>query len=346
MDNKGKKQLCVGVVGSGAIAQKRHIAELYANPNVEKIVLAAIDEKRATELAQKYNILKLYLGEKSYKELAEDKEVDAVIICTPHVLHAEQSIYCLEHGKHVLVEKPMATNLSDAQRMMDAAEKNKRVLIVGHHRRLQNCYRQAKAILDSSLLGKPRTVRALLKQPGPIEWAPGSTWFFNEPEKGGGVLLDLGIHMADTVLWLLDDSPVRCCSAVNDVCTFYESAFSLVTLKSGVNVCIDVSWGTFAEEKGVKIYCDKGIVCVDEYSEHPVALTMWEPLKSKASFSVQEHLMNVENEPHLGVVDHFINGILENIDTKQSVKYSYDALKVVLASWKSNVEKKVIELFD
>jgi UDP-N-acetylglucosamine 3-dehydrogenase len=340
--NNGK--LLVGVVGSGAIAQKRHICELAENPFVDGIVLSAIDEIRAKELAGKYPIKKIYIGEHSYKDLAANKEVDAVIICTPHVLHAEQSIFSLTHGKHVLVEKPMATKLEDGQQMMDDAANNQVILMVGHHRRFQNCYRLGKEILNSGLLGNPRTVRALLKQPGPIEWSPGSTWFFNEPDKGGGVLLDLGIHMADIVFWLLDNEPVRCYSTVNDVATFYESAFSEITLKSGVNVVLDVSWGTFHAEKGVSIYCEKGVLYIDEYAKSPVSIVYWSPLKAEAAFTVQPHRMNSEQEPNFGVVDYFIDSILKNRDMKISTRYSFDALQVVLASWQSHVTKKAIEL--
>jgi predicted dehydrogenase len=340
--NNGK--LLVGIVGSGAIAQKRHICELAENPFVDGIVMAAIDEPRAKELAAKYPIKKLYIGENSYKDLAVNKEVDAVIICTPHVLHAEQSIFLMSNGKHVLVEKPMATRLEDAQQMINTAADNQVILMVGHHRRFQNCYRLGKEVLKSGLLGNPRTVRALLKQPGPIEWAPGSTWFFDEPDKGGGVLLDLGIHMADIVFWLLESEPERCYSTVNDVATFYESALAEITLKNGVNVVLDVSWGTFRAEKGVKIYCEKGVLCIDEFAKSQVSVVYWSPVKAEAEFSVQQHRMNLEQEPDFGLVDYFVESVLEKRDLKKSTKYSFDALKVVLASWKSHVTKNAIEL--
>lgn len=337
-------KLVVGVIGSGAIAKKRHICELTENLNVERIVLAAIEEKQANLLADKYPISQLFIGDQSYKDLASNDEVDAVIVCTPHVFHAEQAIYCMQKGKHVLVEKPMATRLQDAQDMVDAADANKVILMVGHHRRFQNCYRLGKEILDSGILGHPRTARALLKQPGPIEWAPGSTWFFDEPEKGGGVLLDLGIHMADIVFWLLDSEPERCYSTVNDLSTYYESAQSEITLTNGVNVYIDVSWGTFKVEKGVKIYCEKGILTIDEYANSPVSVTLWSPLKGDADFSVQKHSLNMEQEPNFGVVNYFVESVLEKRNLKKSTKYSFDALKVVLASWDSCVNKNVIEL--
>jgi len=119
------------------------------------------------------------------------------------MLHAEQTVSALNAGKHVLVEKPMAISMKETHQMKDAALRNNKILLVAHHRRHQNCYVFGKYLLDSGLLGRIYSISCELKQPGPIEWAPHATWFYGE---GGGVILDIGIHMVDTLVWYCRDT--------------------------------------------------------------------------------------------------------------------------------------------
>ena len=99
-------KLKVGVIGCGSIAQHRHIPEYLWNNQVELVALCDINEERATEIAEKYQVQAFT----DYKELLKMEELDAVSVCTPNYLHAPISIDALNAGKHVLCEKPMATS--------------------------------------------------------------------------------------------------------------------------------------------------------------------------------------------------------------------------------------------
>src|SRR5947209_17773538 len=121
-----------GIIGCGAIAQRRHIPECVANPESKLAALADPVKERVDELAAKYGA-KAYTD---YKEMLRDPGIDAVVVCGPNALHAQQSIDALSAGKHVLCEKPMATTREDAKAMLAAAKKNKKFLMIGLNQRL------------------------------------------------------------------------------------------------------------------------------------------------------------------------------------------------------------------
>ncbi len=116
---KEGRVLKIGIIGVGAIAQRSHI------PNFQKVngaeILAVCDpiERKAKLVAEKWGI-KYYFT--NYKDLLSLDELDAVSVCTPNYFHAPITIDACDKGKHVLCEKPIATTLEDAQRMIDAAK--------------------------------------------------------------------------------------------------------------------------------------------------------------------------------------------------------------------------------
>src|ERR1041385_4775263 len=109
-----------GIIGCGAIAQRRHIPEANANPDSRVVALADPSPGRAEELGKRLE----GKGDTDYKEWLKSPEVDAVVVAGPNTLHAQQSIDALNAGKHVLCEKPMATTRKDAEAMSKTAERS------------------------------------------------------------------------------------------------------------------------------------------------------------------------------------------------------------------------------
>src|SRR6202167_5148909 len=121
-----------GIIGCGAIAQRRHIPECVANANSKLVALADPAANRVAELAVKYSATAFA----DYNEMLQKADIDAVVVAGPNALHAQQTIDALNAGKHVLCEKPMATTREDAKAMIAAAEKNKKFLMIGLNQRL------------------------------------------------------------------------------------------------------------------------------------------------------------------------------------------------------------------
>ena len=132
-----------------------------------------------------------------WRAVLERDDVDAVDICSPNALHAEMAIAAAQAGKHVLVEKPIAVTLAEADAMIDAAASAGVVLMAAHNVRFAAPYAAAASAVATGMLGEIVGVRAAFGHAGPQAWAPASTWFREPGVAGGGALLDLGIHVAD-----------------------------------------------------------------------------------------------------------------------------------------------------
>jgi 1,5-anhydro-D-fructose reductase (1,5-anhydro-D-mannitol-forming) len=142
--------------------------------------------------------------------LLGDPEIDAVYVSTTNELHADQVVAAAAAGKHVLCEKPLATTLADAVRMRDACRAAGVVLAVNHHMRCQDTVRAMRRLIDDGAIGDVLAARSAHtgSLPGFLR-----TWRINRPEAGAGVVLDLTVHDADTLRYLLADD-IRAVAAI------------------------------------------------------------------------------------------------------------------------------------
>jgi predicted dehydrogenase/nucleoside-diphosphate-sugar epimerase len=195
---RGRK-VRLAVVGCGAIARSLHLPVVAGHEDVELVALVDRDVVRASELARGYGV-KRVLPDVAALDSAD---FDAAILATPPQHHAEATIDLLKRGVHVLVEKPMATTLADAEAMVRAAEETGRALAVGFFRRLYPSIRLLRALLDSNWLGRP--VRFVAEGGGTYNWAAATLGNMKKELAGGGVLIDYGSHILDLLFALFDE---------------------------------------------------------------------------------------------------------------------------------------------
>src|SRR5438094_433085 len=127
-ESKSPAPFKVGFIGAGGIALY-HMKYLKPIEGVQIAAAADVSAKALDKAKTEYNIPVVY--EDFKKMLKEEKDLDAISVCTPNGLHAPNTIAALEAGKHVLVEKPMAMNAAEGQKMLDAAKKAGKQLIIG-----------------------------------------------------------------------------------------------------------------------------------------------------------------------------------------------------------------------
>ena len=202
-----QKTLRTGVIGCGAGAFH---AEAYASePRANLVALAGLDTGRCTELADKYGIGRTY---RDYQELLADPDVDAVSLALPNNLHMPVAIAALEAGKHVLVEKPLALNAEEGQRMVDAAERADKVLAIAFNRRYRQDVQLVERHVAGGHFGRIYYAKAYWMRRSGI---PGfGTWFSSKAMAGGGSLIDLGVHVLDMALFMMGNPTVTSVSAV------------------------------------------------------------------------------------------------------------------------------------
>ena len=190
------KKLKIAIIGVGNIAEN-HIASYKNNENVELYAFCDINADTLEEKGKKHGITRLYTDEQ--KMFDENPEIDAVSVCTWNNGHAPATIMALNAGCHVLCEKPMALNATEAQAMIDASKKNGKKLMVGFVRRFGNDAAVARDFIDAGSLGDIYYVKAnYLRRNG----CPGG-WFADKERSGGGPLIDLGVHVIDLVRYLM-----------------------------------------------------------------------------------------------------------------------------------------------
>jgi len=259
-----------GVVGVGAIAQRRHIPECVANPESTLVALADANKERVEAIATQY-------GAKAYtdwQEMIKSPEIDAVVVAGPNALHAAMTIAALQAGKHVLCEKPMAINREEGRAMIDAAKKSGKYLMIGLNQRLMPSHMRAKEVLDSGRLGKVLSFRTAFKHPGPEGWSvdAAKSWFFRKDQAFMGVTGDLGIHKADLMRWLLSDEFVEVSGMVTtldkrdgegNLIALDDNAFINLKSAKGVIGSMILSWTNYGvEENYTVLYGTKGVMAL------------------------------------------------------------------------------------
>lgn len=195
-------KLRVAVVGPGRIS-RAHLVAIRNNAEVAE--LAAVvglphEHERTAALASEFG------AQRTYDELdaaLRDTAIDAVVLTVPNHLHREIAVRSLRSGKHVLVEKPLANTLEDADAMIEAAGSAGRVLMTAQCRRFFSGALEARRRVAS--LGRPLAITQILGVH--VDDAKADWW--RSASKTGGLALGLnGPHVIDTMLWLMDDKPV------------------------------------------------------------------------------------------------------------------------------------------
>ncbi len=195
------------VIGTGAIG----FDHLNGFLHCRRATVVAIAEKspaRAKEAADRFKIPRSYAD---YQELLEQPDLDAVTIALPNHLHAPVAIEALKARKHVLLEKPMAMNAAEAFRIIETAKKIRRTLMVGMNFRFDRQTQIARQFIQRGDLGEIYHARAFWLRRSGIPRT--GSWFTQKGLAGGGCTVDLGVHMLDVCLHLLDDFEVTRVSA-------------------------------------------------------------------------------------------------------------------------------------
>jgi predicted dehydrogenase len=138
--------------------------------------------------------------------MAEDSQIEGIVVMSSNVAHEGDITLAASRGKHIFVTKPIATTTAAGRRIIDVCEQNGVILAVGHQTRREPALRKLKEILDSGTLGEIRLVEANYSTPNGLKIKPGQ-WRWSEKECPGGALIQIGIHVIDSLLYLL--GPIR-----------------------------------------------------------------------------------------------------------------------------------------
>jgi predicted dehydrogenase len=259
------KKLKVGIIGSGGIAENKHLPAIEKIQEAEVVAFCDSIPGRAQDLCKRFGAsgAKVY---PDYKALIKDESIDVVHVCTPNRSHSDITIAALEAGKHVMCEKPMATNYEDAKKMVETAKKTGKLLTVGYQYRCMPAPLHLKKVCERGDLGDIYYAKAhAIRRRGVPTWGV----FLKENEQGGGPLIDIGTHALDMTLWLMNNYKPK--SVVGTVYkklndnpdsgniwgpwdpkeyTVEDSAFGFVTMENGATIVLEASWALNTLDNG------------------------------------------------------------------------------------------------
>lgn len=276
--------LNVGVIGAGSISAM-HLNAYKNNPQVRLKAVCDIVPQRAKARAEEFGAERWYA---SADEMLKAEKLDAVSVCVWNSAHAECTIKALGAGCHVLCEKPMATSLKEAEAMLEQAEKQNRLLMIGFVLRFSNNSRIIEDLKSSGVFGDFYYAKATyMRRNG----NPGG-WFGDKSRSGGGPLIDLGVHYIDKVRYHFGNpKPVSVYAAAyqklfdrpelklnhkdyasagagkGDICDVEDMASALIRFDNGSSLQLEVSFSlNLKQDTGnAVLYGTKGGVSLDPF---------------------------------------------------------------------------------
>jgi predicted dehydrogenase len=259
-----KSTFNVAVIGAGAIGHD-HIRSFQQHPAARVLALAEVSPERGREAADAYHIPELVTD---YRSLLARQDIDIVSIALPNYLHAPVALAALKAGKHVMVDKPMATNARDAAKLVAAAKQKKVLLMVGQNARFTPEVQTAKQLVTKGVLGEVYHAKTAWTRRAGIPRI--GSWFTQTKFAGGGCTYDIGVHALDRCLFLMGEFEAAAVSGqtyskfgsrglgdatwgkseidskkpfdVDDLST------ALIKLKSGRTVLLEASWAAHQPE--------------------------------------------------------------------------------------------------
>ncbi|UOE61864.1 Gfo/Idh/MocA family oxidoreductase [Priestia filamentosa] len=340
------EKIRVGVIGCGSIAQHRHLPEYKMNKNVEIVALCDKNEERVHRVAEEYGA-KPYTD---YKELIESGTVDAVSVCTPNYLHAEISIYALNQGLHVLCEKPLATSREEAEAMIEAEKRSGKKLMIGHNQRFVSSHQKARELIKNGEIGRVFSFRTTFGHGGPAQWSVEGkeSWFFKKEEAIIGAMGDLGVHKTDLLRYLLDEEFAEVGAFVEDHAKDYgdtdDNAVCVLKTKSGIIGTLAASWAYMGkEDNSTIIYGEKAILRLEE--DPTYSLIVQYANGETVNYQLGKIQTNDDGGQHnTGVINAFIQCIVEDESSPVSGEEGLKSLSVVLAALESSRTKRITEI--
>lgn len=248
----------LAIVGAGTIG-KTHSDTIYNNPDCTLVAVADIDEAKAKEIAEVHGA-KYYTD---YKKMAEEVEMDAVIINLPHFLHCESTVYFLEKGINVLIEKPMANTVEECDKMIEAAEKSGAKLAVGHVMKYSPSLQEVKKIIDSGKYGKLCMITD--KRNSYYVSPDRPRWFLKQELSGGGICMNYGAHVFDKLFYLTERQVEKIHSIRSNPLTNDDvdaNVQMLIELSGGISAAVTLFGCNVPSEDESAFYFTNGTVKV------------------------------------------------------------------------------------
>lgn len=344
------EKIKVGIIGCGSITEKRHAPEYKDNPNVEIVAFYDINKKRAELMVEMF-------GGKAvddYMEILNNPEIVAISDCTPNDMHCLISTTAMKCEKHVLCEKPMAKTLEQAEEIVRTERETGKIFMMDHNQRFTVAHKKVKEIIESGKMGKVISFRTTFGHGGPESWTESkskNTWFFKKERSKYGVIGDLGVHKLDLIRFLTGDEFVAVSGMGGAIHkTFengepievYDNAVCVLRMKNGVIGTGIFSWTYYGQEdNSTVIYLEKGIIRIYDDPKYQIKIIYEDGSVTELEV---EAIQTNDNQTKTGVIDAFVETIIEKKKSPVTAEDGLKSIKVVDALMRAIEQKCEVEI--
>lgn len=327
-----------GIVGSGFMGRTYSEVITKYLPSADLVGISG--GTRSGQLSADYKV-------GCYRDLGQmldSIDLDAVIIATPHAHHAEQALLAIEHGKHIVVEKPLASSVEDCDRIVEAVHNSSISCGIAFTQRKRICNVSAKALLESGELGRIMMIHEWHVAPDGINALP--KW--QGANENLGVLFGHGIHCIDSIRWLTGSEVKTVYAKTGSITHSYPveaTSNVLMTLADGTVATISCSFeiprpGFPRTQFAIQVVCEKGLIDLDAYGELRVSKSGG-PFKAEAvqppiDWQGKGFLDPVRLESYTNHIQDFIDAALSGKQPSPNAFDGRQSVAIALAAYESS----------
>ena len=338
----------IGVLGCGGIARTAHLRSLARTPGAEVVALADADP---ANLAAARSLAPAAQCVGDYAHVLQMGDVDAVIVALPPALHADAALLAIRRGKHVYVEKPLATSVADANHVITAWQDSGLTGMMGFNYRYNPIVRRARERIAAGAAGNPIGVRTVFSTPRRAipSWK-------RQRDTGGGALLDLAVHHIDLVRFLLDAEISQVSAEVRSVSSDQDTAFLQLGLTNGATAQSMVSLSAIEDDR-IEVYGSDARVTIDRYrslrlEETPAraggalsgAVKRLIGEMAAVPYALERRRAPLHDPSFPAAIAAFVRAIQDGADATPSLGDGYRALAVIEAAELSAASGRAVSL--
>ncbi|MDR1721705.1 MAG: Gfo/Idh/MocA family oxidoreductase [Methanobrevibacter sp.] len=315
------EKINVGVIGVGAMGHN-HARVYHRLEEANLVGVSDLNDMLLDKISKKYEVP----GYKNYEDMLKIDELQAVSVCVPTTHHHKVVMKAIEYGKDVLVEKPIAFTLKEAEEMISFAEEKGVKLSTGHVERFNPAVQKAKELIENDVIGD--IVSSSAKRVGP----------FPPQIKDVGVAIDLAIHDLDVMRYLFDEDAKHVYATMGSIlekCEYEDHAEIMTNFETGIVGMLEVNWLTPYKRRELEITGTDGIISLD-YIDQTIEV-----------FGKFAQDVNIQHEePLKEEIISFLNSIKTATIPEITGEDGLNALKMVLAANRSSKEHIPINISD
>ncbi|NLK95027.1 MAG: Gfo/Idh/MocA family oxidoreductase [Clostridiales bacterium] len=338
-------KLKFAIIGCGRISYK-HVEALYDNRE-EAVLVATCDVIKENAEAKKEEYLNKINNETAvvsvytdYKEMIEKEDLDVVTIATESGYHAEIAIYAMKNGKNVIVEKPMALSIKDADEMIKVAKENKVKLCISHQNRFNKPIQKLREAIENDKFGK------LVNGTARILWNRNMGYYEQAPWRGtwaqdGGTLMNQCIHNIDLLQWMMGGEVERVYAECDTFLRNIEAedfGAIVIRFKNGAIGIVEGSACVYPKnlEETLSIFGENGAVVIGGMAVNELKTWRFDGDDEESiKKDLQVEIDNVYGKGHTPLFKDFIDAVNNDREPLVSGEEGKKAMSIILAAYKS-----------